>query len=222
MQVLSDVQEIIIGSPQETANLTINDLPTDALATILGKILHPKFPGAIWGRNLNPAVHEARWFLMDGRNQSHRVLDKFPQDACIASAQTCHIMRAALVCKRWKRIIYGEEGPGVVEHVAVTGNRMATKLPKTVKTLFIHGQNTDPMWRLVSKGGMVHVALALQAFSFVSVLFPRYRLLQSMRIDQPTELYSSLGVRVYRSIHLVRCTCNEPVGAFPLQCTLTH
>jgi hypothetical protein len=160
--VLSDVQEVSIGSIQETANLTINDLPTDALAAILRKTLHPRYPGAIWGGNLHPAVHEARWFLMDGRNGSHRVLDKFPQDACVAAAQTCHIMRASLVCKRWKRIIYGEEGPGVVEHVAVTGNRMATKLPQTVKTLFIHGQNTDPMWRLVSKGGMSNTFLCIQ------------------------------------------------------------
>lgn len=156
MQVLNDVQEVSVGSPQETTSLTLNDLPTDAIATILRKTLHPKYPGAIWGKNLHPAVNEARWFLMDGRNQSHRVLDKFPQDACVAAAQTCHIMRATLVCKRWKRIIYGEEGPGVVEHVAVTGSRTATKLPKTVRTLFIHGQNTDPMWRLVSKGGVHH------------------------------------------------------------------
>lgn len=160
----SDVQGVSLCTQQETTNLTINDLPTDALASILRKTLHPKYPGAIWGRNLNPAVHEARWFLMDGRNQSHRVLDKFPQDAHVSSAQTCHIMRAAQVCKRWKRIIYGEDGPGVVEHVAVTGNRMATKLPKTVKTLFIHGQNTDPMWRLVSKDGMYHLLLTSQFF----------------------------------------------------------
>lgn len=161
LQVPSDVHEISVGSPQEATNLTINDLPTDALATILRKTLHPKYPGAIWGRNLNPAVQEARWFLMDGRNQSHRVLDKFPQDACVASAQTCHIMQAAQVCQRWKRIIYGEDGPGVVEHVAVTGQRMATRLPATVKTLFIHGQKSDPMWRLVSKGGLFLASLML-------------------------------------------------------------
>lgn len=164
MQVSLSKQSTSTASPSQSTNITINDLPSDSVALILRKTLHPHYPGAIWGKNLYTAVHEARWFLMDGRNQSHRVLDKFPHDSCIASVQTCHAMRSALVCKRWNRIMKGEEGPGVIEHVAICGSRMASHLPRTVKTLLVHGQTTDTLWRLAYDNG------ACPSFHLVIVL----------------------------------------------------
>ena len=58
----------------------------------------------------------------------------------------------------------GEEGPGVIEHVAICGSRMASHLPRTVKTLLVHGQTTDTLWRLAYDNG------ACPSFHLVIVL----------------------------------------------------
>lgn len=175
MQVLLSTQSTSTSAPSQSTNVTINDLPSDSIALILRKTLHPHYPGAIWGKNLYTAVHEARWFLMDGRNQSHRVLDKFPHDACIASVQTCHAIQSALVCKRWNRIIRGEEGPGVIEHVAICGKRMASRLPRTVKTLLIHGQTSDMLWRLASDNGADFLQLLFRIITSFQCQNPLHR-----------------------------------------------
>jgi hypothetical protein len=133
--------------------VTIHDLPDDALGLVLKKTLHSSYPGAVWTSKLHSAITEARWFLMDGKNQSHRVLDKFPHEPSPATVPTALCMRAALVCKRWHRIMYGDLGPGVVEHVAICDSRMPLRLPRTVRTLFIHGQSTDWFWRLTAHSG---------------------------------------------------------------------
>eukprot|EP00892_Ulva_mutabilis_P010434 jgi/Ulvmu1/7763/UM039_0071.1 len=230
VQVSLNKQSTSTSSASQSTSITINDLPSDSIALILRKTLHPHYPGAIWGKNLYSAVHEARWFLMDGRNQSHRVLDKFPHDACIASVQTCHAMRSSLVCKRWNRIMKGEEGPGVVEHVAICGPRMASHLPRTVKTLLVHGQKEDKLWRLASDNGLAQLEAILtmrsrRSGSFAYKLANSCPALRHVGIASPHDGCERLSrrdlmylgrLRNLSALELVDCDVDGPSGLQPL------